>query len=161
MVKTGLVVLRSHSFSIDLHFIFQKNLHKLPSHQSTSVTIASGFYHKNYQRKDKIYVGSSYPCYGPGSALVCDDILSGLGVTCQTQGNRPNVFTDLSKFNGWIDGVVRASVFKDKRLLEKLVKKMQKDEVATDDRIVFFDDDGVDIESRVNDTEEEITVSSE
>lgn len=58
-------------------------------------------------------MSSVYPCYGVGSALLCDDELSGIGATCRRQNDKGSFFTDLSKFNGWIDSIVKGVVFKD------------------------------------------------
>uniref|UniRef100_A0A336L4S2 CSON003055 protein n=1 Tax=Culicoides sonorensis TaxID=179676 RepID=A0A336L4S2_CULSO len=126
---------------------FGKNVKKQPNYQSTSVKIIkSRECSSETNSSANICLSVSYPCYGLGSALVCDDILAGLGSTCQVRGKKMQKFTDLSKFNIWIDAVVRASVYNDVKALMKLTKQFNTPISNNDeDKIVFLDpEDSID-----------------
>lgn len=60
-------------------------------------------------------LGDSACINGRGNLLICDDDLSGIlsyGFGCD-RVSEPNVYTDLSRYNGWIEDTLRGAIYGD------------------------------------------------
>lgn len=71
----------------------------------------------NYDTTNKMCVlGQNFSCLEePGSGLVCDGELTGIlsfGNTCNQKGEKQMVYTDITKYNVWIDEVFRTVITK-------------------------------------------------